>query len=618
MLGISEIGVLDTGTQIYIITAFFLSPLSIYALRKHYKGPRRKRQEWATNLITICVVILNINVWCFLIWSLKQNSQRLEKSPLHTGLFRMKFDSVEVSGFSFDVDRQQQSLFTQQGLQLNLQPDNQDNKGANGEKEKDRELFHVDGLFNCSSIQLKDKASIAATQSIDLNQESDLKHLREQLKSLSGANEAYKLCFQDNIEQLEDYILRRKWFKFCGSAVWMDLYKVYFMVNRIVYAKDGRRNNPTISILSGQVFDKNWHEIKGFKFPHSDLVFPSILPHDLDLGKKENKIVIGSEDPRILLNTYNDSNGVRFQEPVIIFNARSTEVKWARAMHVYRPFNDPHRTIRLAIKDKKRSFIEKNWAPFMDNDDVNNDQNIINFIYNFNPLRIIKCNLQSGECEKISGPRFNPIDANDNAGVLRGGTNIIPIPKEYLPIMEMTQDRKFWLGIARSHNNECGCMRELYRPHIFLISRSFTKQDSFELNYVSSMVDFNINPEPWSKSHSNKGTCVDGKLVLIPNSIAYWDIDLRDGTDYMGLTFSEADRTNKLVHLRGVLKHIHNVMHEMETENVVENTSKVDATTKEGIESKIEAIDLSNKLLGFCSTYLADEYCETAEKVFGW
>ncbi|KAI5969724.1 hypothetical protein CANMA_001186 [Candida margitis] len=548
-----------------------------------------------------------------------------DKSPLHSRLLQQRFDPVIVSGFSFDVERQQHSVILRQDMQSDSQSDpqsdpqseNQDTKKTNDKRQNTIELSHLGESFNCSLIQVVDPASISASQLFDLNQASDLKHLRNQLQALSQENKAYKLCFQDNPEHSEEYILRKKWFKFCGSAVWLDLYKVYFMVNRIVYAKDGRRNNPTISILSGQVFDKNWREIKGFKFPHSDLVFPTILPHDLDLGQRENKLVIGSEDPRVILNEYQNPEGIRFQEPVIIFNARRAKVKWARAMHVYRPFNDPREVILLAIKDKKRSFIEKNWAPFMDNPDANNDHNMINFVYNFNPLRVVKCSLQTGDCVKVSGPRFNTIDANDNAGVLRGGTNIIQIPQKYIPLTEVTEGRKFWLGIARSHNKECGCMRELYRPHIFIMTRSLTKEDSFELIYVSSMVDFNINPEPWSKSHSNKGTCVDGKSVLIPNSIAYWDVDPRSDTDYMGLTFSEADRTNKLVHLKGVLQHIHKVLHDSARKRI-QDTDKENDSVEQSIDHKLEEIELGNKFLGLCSTYLAEEYCQAAENVFGW
>ncbi|KAG5417687.1 BMT4 [Candida metapsilosis] len=592
---------------------------------------------------------------------LRQQGQMFDKSMLYKELLKMKFDTVVVAGFSFDdryqplsgilpqdsksgtennspsdpkPDQQSEDQKEQQEQQEHQEQSKEQSEQSKGdsnvqsEKKDDRQSRHrsrstsgsnlVDGSFDCSSILIRDQANIAASEAFDLNRESDLKHLRDQLQVLSKENEAYRLCFQDDSDQSEEYVLRRKWFKFCGSAVWMDLYKVYFMVNRIVYAKDARRSHPTISVLSGQVFDKHWREIKGFKFPHSDLTFPTILPHDLDLGTKEDKSVIGSEDPRIILNEYKNADGARVQEPVIIFNARRTKVNWARAMNVYRPFNDPHEIICLTIKDKKRSFIEKNWAPFIDNSNINNEQKMINFIYNFNPLRTVKCSLESGECVKVSGPNFNPIDANDNAGVLRGGTNLVEIPKELLPSTEVTRNRKFWLGIARSHNKECGCMHELYRPHLFIMARSLTSEDSLELVYVSSMVDFNINPEPWSKRYSSKGTCKDGKSVLIPNSIAYWDVNPRDGTDYMGVTFSEADRTNKLIHIRGILKHIHKVLHVSGNKEGQDANAEKEALVERDADHKMEDVEWRNRLLGFCSTYLAGEYCEVAEKTFGW
>ncbi|KAI5961285.1 hypothetical protein KGF57_001787 [Candida theae] len=652
MITIDKLELLDTGTQIYLLTVFILSPVSVYFLYKQHKGSWRKKHEWATNFVAICIIILNINAWYFLIWSLKQHGDRLDRSSLHKELLKMNFEPIKVSGFTFDGERQhllatlpQDSHSDMESNQqhdqsnaveekpANDQSNTQEEKSAKEKSAKEKsakeqgksgrrdtaESFNADGSFDCNTILVRDETSIAASKSYDLNQESDLKLLRDQLQVLSKNKDAYKLYFQDDPSQSEEYILRKKWFKFCGSAVWMDQYKVYFMVNRIVYAKDERRNNPTISVLSGQVFDKNWREIKGFKFPHSDLVFPTILPHDVDLGTREEKVVIGSEDPRIILNEYRNSDGDLMQEPLIIFNARRTKVKWARAMNIYRPFNDPQEVICLGIKDKKRSFIEKNWAPFIDHFNGENDGNSINFIYNFNPLRIIKCSLQTGECVKVSGPRFNPIDANDNAGVLRGGTNIIPIPDEFLPDTEVTRNRKYWLGIARSHNNDCGCMRELYRPHLFLMARLLTKEDSFELVYVSSMVDFNINPEPWSKGHSSKGTCRDGKSVLIPNSIAYWDVDYRDDADYLGVTFSEADRTNKLVHVKGILKHIHKVLHDSKKREVKDAGVGESAEPAErGAGRKTGEIELCNKLLGFCSTYLAGEYCEVAEKMFAW
>lgn len=112
--------------------------------------------------------------------------------------------------------------------------------------------------------------------------------------------------------------------------------------------------------------------------------------------------------------------------------------------------------------------------------------------------------------------------------------------------------RTFWFGIGRSHINHCGCVKELYRPHAIIISKDRQGVDeNYSLNYVSNLFDFNINPEPWTKG---KSTCSDGKLVLIPNSLTYFN------RDYLGVTLSEADKTNKIVHTKGWLEYIQSIL----------------------------------------------------------
>ena len=44
-------------------------------------------------------------------------------------------------------------------------------------------------------------------------------------------------------------------------------------------------------------------------------------------------------------------------------------------MHIYRPLHDPHRIIRLSIENYAPREKEKNWAPFIDG-------NNLNFVYN--------------------------------------------------------------------------------------------------------------------------------------------------------------------------------------------------------------------------------------------
>lgn len=435
--------------------------------------------------------------------------------------------------------------------------------------------------LQCDSIVYDQDLDLQVSQAVDLNKPEDLKFFRDKLNELRSLNNIYDLFFQDNEDEVEESILERKWYKFCGSAVWLDKYGVYFMVNRIAYSKKGTRNNPTISVLAGQVFDKNWIELTGKKFPFSGLEFPTILPHYIDEGKEAEKVILGAEDPRAILHEYTNENGIRIQEPLIAFNALSTEVDWKRAMHIYRPLHDPHRIIRLSIENYAPREKEKNWAPFIDG-------NNLNFVYNF-PLRILRCNINNGDCQKVSGPDFND-KSHENAGKLRGGTNLVEIPSQSLP--KHLRSRKYWFGIARSHITDCGCVGELYRPHLILISRN-KKSDQYELNYVSDLIDFNVNPEPWTPG---KTTCSDGKLVLIPNSVAF----IKD--DYMSVTFSEADKTNKLINAKGWLTYI----------------TKMLEFTQERLKDESSDPVLESRLLSKCSTFLAQQYCALSKDTMGW
>lgn len=118
-------------------------------------------------------------------------------------------------------------------------------------------------------------------------------------------------------------------------------------------------------------------------------------------------------------------------------------------------------------------------------------------------------------------------------------------------------------------------------------------------------MDFNVIAEPWSK---RQGICKDGKNVLIPNSIAYWDHVLKsDSTvkeDYMGITFSEADRTNKIVHVKGFWSHILKALNSKE----IRPGSQSIARIKEYYAGN--NTELENELLGRCATSLAEQYCE--------
>ncbi|EGW34540.1 uncharacterized protein SPAPADRAFT_54658 [Spathaspora passalidarum NRRL Y-27907] len=484
-------------------------------------------------------------------------------SPISANRSKLKFEKFKVPGYSF-IETGEES---------------------------------TDSRFKCTQVEFHDDENLSATVATNLNNNDDLKFLRNQLKELSATKQEYRDFFVDKEDETEESILANKWWKFCGSAVWLEKYNVHFMVNRIVYSKDAVRSWPTISVLSGQVFDNDWNELTDFKFPNSDLKFPGILPHIIDQGPYHKLEILGAEDPRAVLHEFTNDQGELDQEPLIIFNALRTEIGWKRAMHVYRPLQDPYNITRLSINGLKPRLIEKNWAPFMDA-----EEGEINFIYNFHPLRVLQCSVYTGECNKVSGPDFNK-DPTKNAGKLRGGTNLVPIPASLLP--KKLSHRKYWFGIGRSHTKDCGCVNELYRPHAFIISRPEDSL-SFTLDYVSSLIDFNMRPETWNGGES---ICDDGKSVLIPNSISYWDIANTDSTekpeDYMGITFSTADMHNKLVHVKGWLPHIYLVLDKLESQ-LIQHYADVDHTF------------IENKLLGECSTFLSEDYCEATSKLQSW
>lgn len=525
-------------------------------------------------LVAGFLVISNINVWLKFsnsyLSALPVKNLHLEGlSPVTRSLLWEKFNDFEFPAYSFIEE------------------------GVNQES--------IENL-QCDNIKFTDIMKSSSLYSIA----GDLKRVRNQALELSKSEYPIaKNCFMDKKEESEDDILREKWDKFCGSSVWLSKYEVHFFVNRVVYAHEKERSKPTISLIDIQIFDREWKELRDFKISLSNgevLKFPGLLKIDIDQNPKGKFSVMGPEDPRVVLRTFVNESGEKDEEPVIIFNMRRTDIRWRRAMHFYRPFNG-NNTIRLSLRDRAPRFREKNWAPFFDSMDSEN----IYFVYNFNPLRIVKCGLENGVCDKIFGPDFidTNADESEHVGALRGGTNLVPIPSELLP--GHLKFRDYWFGIARSHNGACGCLNEIYRPHFFIISKD-SETGRFIMDYVSGLLDFNIHPEPWNEMLS---ICEDGKSVLIPNSIGYWDFILSDHKkveeDFMVVTFSEADRTNKRIHIKGFWNHMLRALNSQ--------GRNYESVMQYYMGDNTEFV---NGLLSNCSTSLAKKYCKTTAKSQNW
>lgn len=565
--------VLALGTIFYLYRFHVVKIIKIQGVRGLYSNSRILHL-----IVGALLIFLNVNVWYHLSKGMLQNvstlSSDIHKSPLTLSILKSKFTEFQVPGYSF--------------IEENIQ-------------------FNSTENFECGAIQFNDHMSASEAAPVP----GDLKRVRDEAFELSQLDYPIaKNCFLDNEGESEEDIINSKWARFCGSSVWLAKHKVHFFVNRIVYAHERERSKPTISLIEVQIFDREWNELKDYKITLAngdELSFPRIMKIDIDQNPKKKLSVMGAEDPRVVLRKFTNDKGEPDEEPVIIFNMRRTEIRWFRAMHFYRPFSSKD-TIRLSIRDMKPRFREKNWAPFFDESDPES----IYFIYNFNPLRVLKCGLLDGVCDKITGPSFvdNKASESKHVGALRGGTNLVPIPSHLLPLH--LQSRKFWFGIARSHNAECGCLKEIYRPHAFIVSKDLDSGE-FTFDYVSSLIDFNINAEAWNPSNS---VCKDGKNVLIPNSIAYWEqIVKSDSTvdyDFMGVTFSEADRTNKIVHVKGFWHHI---LQALNNKAMTESTDPL-ARMEDFFSGNYT--ELKNELLGKCATTLAGKYCQDTAKLKNW
>ena len=78
--------------------------------------------------------------------------------------------------------------------------------------------------LQCDSIVYDQDLDLQVSQAVDLNKPEDLKFFRDKLNELRSLNNIYDLFFQDNEDEVEESILERKWYKFCGSAVcWTNM-----------------------------------------------------------------------------------------------------------------------------------------------------------------------------------------------------------------------------------------------------------------------------------------------------------------------------------------------------------------------------------------------------------
>lgn len=350
-------------------------------------------------------------------------------------------------------------------------------------------------------------------------------------------------------------MVKKTWSRMSGSSVWLKKHEVYFTVSRVFFYTKGVKHWPVMSFLRVQLHDENWIELKNhtLEWKGQSFTFPRIL--DIDAPYNIGGSFYGPEDPRIIIE-----QDVEDAEPLIIFNMVSNLTSVARSMHAHHPFSNF--TTEFIIDHQKPTGAEKNWMPFFmpqtqlqKRGQPKYPSMYVNFLYNFNPLRILRCHVLNGGC---SWAYIQPIPAsystkhmhNETSGAMRGGSNFEPLP----PSLNIRPGLTSFIGIPRTHI-DAGCLKEAqYRPEFMVLT---TDGETYWLDYVSQEASFGtkILPPDLADDPCDKGR------IMMANSIARMH-NYKPGKpkqDLMEVTFSVADSTIQIATLKGLVDVVANL-----------------------------------------------------------
>ncbi|KAI5968090.1 hypothetical protein CANMA_002592 [Candida margitis] len=469
--------------------------------------------------------------------------------------------------------------------------------------------IHLFNSFSDSKQCSQSMQSLDLTISDNLIFDADFTSMVEVLKSQLKSDDAFKHLagfFQGKIPtMLKENTIGKHFYKFAGTSVWLKEYGVHLMVSRVLFSRKGLKWNPQISLLYAQVYDVNWQELTnvelvvpvmdtdGVTRVHQNLKFPRFLPipyyFDYQYTKRR---WYGPEDTRIMLI----ENEMQKEEPVIVFNAYQRNIynytavnedksmqinfEFHRAMFIGWPFryqlgkvntdgisdsrfdNVKFTQVKeLKIAKKKRKGVEKNWTPFIipkDRDPKASGDKFIYLIYQWDNLEVLKCELQQfnndedvSKCEFVYTAKKSK--KGGNVGPIRGGTEMIP----YGTIDPTYKDKNVWIGFLRAHIKHCGCGRSMYRPNLYIFTKSDTSNE-FQVKYLSSSISFDIPVSGWRK-HEVQCAARDPS-VLIPNGISSWEYDPISKQDVLGLTLSVADENNSISYIYGLRDIVRNLL----------------------------------------------------------
>jgi beta-1,2-mannosyltransferase len=351
-----------------------------------------------------------------------------------------------------------------------------------------------------------------------------------------------------------------KWGRLAGSSVWIEEQRIYLMVTRIIFYLNGENNHLPMSFMRGQIFDFDWAHLEKYTLHWQDktLIYPLIF--DVDCPFTTDNGLFGPEDPRIIIE--HDLPGA---EPVVVFSMIMNTTTRRRAMALFRPFSNV--TTVLTIEGREQKQTEKNLAPFFrlnrsrehhPDDGLQTPNPFLHFVYDMEPLQILKCNIALGNCtvmfeQDVQHDVSELHKQRASWGYMRGGTNFEPVRSQAHTFGDTDASMVHtYLGIPRTHVNSV-CYRAMYRPEIMLLS---SNSSHFWIAYTSG-------PLEMLEESATRDPCGQGRIIIV-NSIAKIEKENGFFGGKMGgevtISMSVCDSTVQVAKMGNVLGLVRNVL----------------------------------------------------------
>ncbi|KAL3240583.1 uncharacterized protein RNJ42_03801 [Nakaseomyces bracarensis] len=474
----------------------------------------------------------------------------------------------------------------------------------------------------------------------------DLFSLRERLmKADPSFKEVVESVAKDAGLTASDSV-NKQWFRFGSSTQWLPDYQCYLVFSRVLVSRETVKNRPTVSIITAQTFDKNWKEIIGKRIPYLDVPLPDDLDEQLESIEKEyqfdehcigaqnetmlNKCVKdventkkliedkkneliekyyrvyptiidapfqvsrhnnfqGPEDPKLSIRRNKDGKN----EPIVFFNM--DKKLYGRVMHVVMPHRKYVPVFPIYAVDRQLGGQQKNWSPLYHEEDgaTDNSRGYVHLVQSTSPLTIMKCSLDSGVCKFVFDTKNVIGSTNFASSLIRGGSGFVRLPS----VVPELNNRNIWVGLSKSHLNDCGISRSYYRASLNVMEEIDGK---YYISLFTDGLDFNRTVLSWMPDRPGVATGVN---IRSPNSIISWDVvgqdkDTKEYEDYMQISLSEADEMSYVFVLKGVMNYLVKSFKEKNVEDVLDWEA-----SDSGLRAELAGACFINKITEECTEY---------------